>query len=192
MRESCLQQPRVVLVCGCAALGWLSLLSSAPMWDAGEAREAAPTTRAPTVEWITRRRAVVEPAVPRTGAATAWSDSSHDGGQNLTNVISLSAGYAHVCAVVMGGAAYCWGDNSVGELGTGFGTMSAIPVLVNGLGGAAAVSAGVVSTSGSNGSQVHDCAVSTIGSVQCWGENAYGQLGNGSTTSSPSPWRSPG
>jgi alpha-tubulin suppressor-like RCC1 family protein len=36
-------------------------------------------------------------------------------------------------------------------------------------------------------SQDHSCAVSAGGSVQCWGENGNGQLGNGGTTSSKYP-----
>ena len=75
--------------------------------------------------------------------------------QKLVNVISLSAGGAHACAVVQGGATYCWGDNSIGELGSNAGSYSNVPVAVTGV-SAAMVSTGVTSTSASNGSQIHD------------------------------------
>ncbi len=37
------------------------------------------------------------------------------------------------------------------------------------------------------GGGLHSCAVKTSGNVQCWGDNASGQLGNNTTTDAPSP-----
>ena len=47
---------------------------------------------------------------------------------------TISAGGGHVCGLVAGGTAYCWGDNSSGQLGINSSTItySAVPVAVAG------------------------------------------------------------
>jgi alpha-tubulin suppressor-like RCC1 family protein len=98
---------------------------------------------------------------------------------NLTNgVTAVSVGYAFACAITAGGGVECWGWNAFGQLGNNSTTNSSVPVQVSGLtSGVTAVSAGNVSA----------CALTTGGSVECWGDNRYGELGNNSTTSSSVP-----
>ncbi|PYP71587.1 MAG: hypothetical protein DMD41_11935 [Gemmatimonadetes bacterium] len=50
-----------------------------------------------------------------------------DGGLTFA---SVSSDPTHSCGVTTGGAAYCWGDNSEGELGNGTHTSSTTPVVV--------------------------------------------------------------
>jgi alpha-tubulin suppressor-like RCC1 family protein len=98
-----------------------------------------------------------------------------------SGVASISAGGYHTCAVTLSGAALCWGSNANGELGNGTTAGSLVPSPVSGLGsGVATISAG--------GSLPGDtCALTTAGAALCWGGNAYGQLGNNSTTDSSVP-----
>ncbi len=97
------------------------------------------------------------------------------GGRTFATV-SAGNGY-HTCGVTTGGAAYCWGDNTWGQLGDGSTTGSGTPVLVSG-----GLSFAVVSTG--NG---FTCGLTTGGAAYCWGFNTVGELGNGTTTNSAVP-----
>ncbi len=101
-----------------------------------------------------------------------------------SGVANIAAGLLHACALTVNGAIKCWGRNFEGQLGDGTnGNLRTTPVDVSGFSdGAIAVSAG----------DTHTCAVTTAGGVRCWGRNAHGQLGDGTTTSRPVPADVPG
>jgi alpha-tubulin suppressor-like RCC1 family protein len=72
----------------------------------------------------------------------------------------------------------CWGYNAYGQLGDNTTTSTVQPVHVSGLNsGMKTVKAGYSST----------CALSASGKVKCWGYNAYGQLGDNTTTNRLTP-----
>jgi alpha-tubulin suppressor-like RCC1 family protein len=92
----------------------------------------------------------------------------------------ISAGAAHTCAHTPEGRAYCWGGDWHGELGDGNavklkGTLSPMPVT-------GALIFSVVGV----GSE-HTCAVASDQRTYCWGDNLYGQLGEGTMVARASP-----
>src|SRR5438874_1904142 len=90
---------------------------------------------------------------------------------------ALAAGGQHSCGVTTASEAYCWGDNSSGQLGDGSNTNSLLPVPVSGALQFASVAAGTS----------HSCGRTTGNAVYCWGDNFSGQLGDGSGISTTSP-----
>ena len=91
----------------------------------------------------------------------------------------VTTGGWHTCALSTAGAAYCWGLNDDGQLGTGSTTSTSAPTLVSGN-----LTFSAFATGNSRGDT---CALTTSGAAYCWGANAAGQLGNGSTASSSIP-----
>jgi alpha-tubulin suppressor-like RCC1 family protein len=100
---------------------------------------------------------------------------------NFGYAVSLAAGDAHTCALDYDGTVYCWGDNSVGQLGTGSYAQSSVPVAVTGIGGSSQPA--IALTAGAT----HTCALLADGTVKCWGGNARGEVGDGTTTNRNAP-----
>jgi cysteine-rich repeat protein len=91
-----------------------------------------------------------------------------------TKVVQLAAGATHTCALFRSGHVRCWGGNDHGQLGLASNEDWAAkqpyelgPIALGGP--AASLVAG----------ERHTCALMADASVQCWGSNAFGQLGLG-------------
>ncbi|HEU4349240.1 MAG TPA: hypothetical protein VFR35_15805 [Actinoplanes sp.] len=108
------------------------------------------------------------PAMVRVGTASTWKQ--------------VTAGQAHTCAVGTDTTLWCWGNNADGQLGLGNTTSTTVPAQLSAPSstGWAAVAAGPRTT----------CATRTDGTLHCWGNNTYGQIGQGNVVtprSSPLP-----
>lgn len=126
--------------------------------------------------------------VDRGGGADASVSLENEGFVDLGAshlVEAIAAGSDHACAIFDDGGVKCWGANGKGQLGTGdainrgddrntashkMGSdLRAVP-LGNGR-TAVSIVAG----------RVHTCALLDDSTVKCWGDNEFGQLGNGET-----------
>jgi alpha-tubulin suppressor-like RCC1 family protein len=94
----------------------------------------------------------------------------------LNDITALAAGSEFTLALLSDGTVRAWGDNNFGQLGDGtggkpFGTWAKgiDTVTVSGLSGVRAIAA----------ANSHALALLENGTVKAWGNNYYGQLGNG-------------
>ena len=128
-------------------------------------------------------------ALVKSGTVYCWGLNDHgDDGDGTTSqrdspvvVVGLpadatqvSAGDDYTCALLKTQQVWCWGLNSVGQLGNNSTSDSSTPVRVKGVAGAIQITTG----------DAAGCVLVSTGAVQCWGSNAFGQLGNGTTTNS--------
>jgi len=97
-------------------------------------------------------------------------------------VVAIAAGFNHSLALCSDGTVAAWGVNSAGQLGNGTTTSSNVPVAVTKTG--ALLNKTVVAVAAGYNHSLARCA---DGSVVTWGNNAYGQLGNNTTTNSNVP-----
>jgi alpha-tubulin suppressor-like RCC1 family protein len=87
----------------------------------------------------------------------------------LAAVSAITAGGYHSCALMPDSTVRCWGRNTRGQLGNGSDSFwASTPVAVSGMTTAVSVSGGFY----------HTCALLRDRTVQCWGDNDSGQIGN--------------
>ena len=105
----------------------------------------------------------------------------------LTNIVQVAPGGNHTCALTLGGNVVCWGRASNGRLGNDCDsscTNQNVPVNVKSENGSSANLSDIVQVSAG---EIHTCALTSMGSVKCWGYNVSGQLGDNSFTDKDVP-----
>ena len=114
-----------------------------------------------------------------------WGRNPAAGGTAGVNwvptVVTLGASFTHVaagpdftCAINSDSAAFCWGQNLEGELGSGtLGEGNPVPTAV----------AGGLRFVQLTGGWYHACGLTSTGAAYCWGSNVVGELGSGDTAS---------
>jgi alpha-tubulin suppressor-like RCC1 family protein len=133
-------------------------------------------------------------ALAPSGQVSCWGDNTYGQlGDNTTTerhtpvavqqgdvtFTSITAGANHTCGLTGAGATWCWGWNPVGGLGDNTTTDRRIPVAVQ--------QGGVTFTALTAAGWAHTCGLTSAGAAWCWGYNAYGQLGDNTTTDRHTP-----
>lgn len=88
-----------------------------------------------------------------------------------TDWISVSAGNGFTCATKTDGSVWCWGSDSVGQLGNG--------AVAGNQTSPSRESTNATDWASVDSGDSHACAVKRGGTLWCWGDDAYGALGNG-------------
>jgi len=98
--------------------------------------------------------------------------------KGLTGVAAVSAGGEFSLALSTKGTVEAWGNDESGQLGNSEfeEPSSSVPIAVSGLSGVSSISAGAQ----------HGLALLSSGAVMAWGEDTYGEVGNGTIKSSQS------
>jgi alpha-tubulin suppressor-like RCC1 family protein len=95
-----------------------------------------------------------------------------------SSVTQIVAGAYHNCALLSSGGVKCWGDNPFGQLGDGTTITSTTPKTISTL------TAGVTQLAAGD---MHTCALLSTGGVKCWGDNYFGQIGDGTGENRTTP-----
>jgi len=115
-------------------------------------------------------------------AVVDYNNVLYSGGKT---VLSISAGYYHVCALASDYRAYCWGMGSNGQIGDNTTNQRNAPVAVVDYNNVLYSGGKTIKQLMAGG--VHTCAIATDNLMYCWGRNLNGQLGDGSTNNRNAP-----
>lgn len=114
------------------------------------------------------------------GNGTIVPSNSFVNTNGLPFIIDIAVGAVNSCALASDKSVRCWGSNVYGQIGNGTTSSSvSTPALVSSLRGVESLDMG----------DYHTCARLADATVWCWGYNAQGQVGDGTTTTRTSPVR---
>ena len=133
----------------------------------------------PTVTWTSDASAasvdasgVVFGVSPGSATITAAAESKNGTATVTVEVVTLATvqpGAYHSCGLTVGGAPYCWGHGTYGQMGEGAKASEFAPVAVSQSLSLASISVGAI----------HTCGLTVSGAAYCWGLDYYGELGAG-------------
>ncbi len=113
------------------------------------------------------------------GDGTNDSKAYAVGATGIDDGLGIGVGGRHSCAIVSANQVKCWGDNAMGQIGNGgfsaIGQFTPASVCDFGVGGCSGNLSGITQLTAGD---AHTCALTSSGTVFCWGSNQYGQVGS--------------
>lgn len=85
----------------------------------------------------------------------------------------FESGVRHACALKNDGKVYCWGSDHYSQIGNGLDINTEVSFT------SATEAVGLSDVSSLSVGANHTCAITESGTLYCWGNNSYGQIGNG-------------
>ena len=139
---------------------------------------ADPNAGAPTFSEISAGGSTTCGVLTGDAGVVCWGAASVTGAK-LEGVLfsKVAVGDGHTCGLTPSGEAFCWGTNSLGQLGDGTATERTAPTAVKATQRFTDISVGAG----------HTCALTGDGTALCWGGNKDGQLGDGSRSNRVRP-----
>ena len=105
-------------------------------------------------------------------------DNSGAASTTLNDVVQVTSGLKHTCALTSDGRVWCWGYGRYGQLGNNSENGALRPIPVIGIDNSARLNGVVQISVGAS----HNCALGSNGQVSCWGENSKHQQGNNASS----------
>uniref|UniRef100_UPI003D943675 protein kinase domain-containing protein n=1 Tax=Gordonia sp. B7-2 TaxID=3420932 RepID=UPI003D943675 len=125
------------------------------------------------------------------GASTPRTSTSPVKVPGLTGVRAIATGFGTTCAIADTGL-HCWGDNRTGQVGNGSTSTEPVAPTKVALDKVTSVSVGGYNydpntEDSADGEYRRTTCATADGKAYCWGDNTYGQIGDGTTTQRTSP-----
>ncbi len=146
-------------------------------WDRLEPQRVFQTLTATSLYGNSGRRVCVLTGTAAVACRDTYEETETTEPAGSLSLMSLAAGDTHACGLTSAGAAWCWGQNTHGQLGDGTTTDRAAPVAVHG----GHVFSQITASWG------FTCGVTTAGPMYCWGYGSSGNMGDDRRDESAAP-----
>lgn len=93
---------------------------------------------------------------------------------DVTTYSKIAVGAMHTCGITTAGVLKCWGLNDSGQVGDGTTANKVLPIVIDATETYSKIAV-------SSFTLYHSCGITTAGVLKCWGNNNYGQIGDGTT-----------